>query len=376
MRRHHSRSSPASSFEPLEGRRMFSASLHDSLYIGDAADDSVKRFDAQTGEYLGTFVAPTSGGLHGPRGIVFRNPGQLLVVNQNVDQPFAGEVLRYNGKTGTFLDKTVPSSDPNAPFAPRGMVIKDNVLYVADVLGADSPVGRIARYNVNSGKFLGNLTAEGYDGLFNPRGVVFGPDGGLYVSVFDVTNPAAGSVLRFNVDTGAFNVVATNDGDGIDEAGETSNLHRPEGLVFGPDQQLYVTSFQANASDIDRVLVFNSATGAQTGDIELDQVGQPRAFGQAIEFGPDGKLFIPISSGPEAGSVRVYDVQSETYNQLVAPGGALGSGWFLTFGQTDPATLAYGSGHGRPAYAPSNVQNADIVHNDNASSDLVADILS
>src|SRR5689334_14761975 len=98
---------------------------------------------------------------------------------------------------------------------------------------------------------------------------------------------------------------------------ETHDLHRPEGLVFGPDNQLYVTSFRADASDIDRVLVLNSTTGAETNEIDLDQVGQPRAFGQALEFGPGGKLYIPISgNGPDTGSVRVYDVQSETYNVL------------------------------------------------------------
>ena len=35
----------------------------DSLYISDGGDDTVKQFNAKTGEYLGEFVTPGSGGL-------------------------------------------------------------------------------------------------------------------------------------------------------------------------------------------------------------------------------------------------------------------------------------------------------------------------
>src|SRR5262249_7541878 len=78
-----------------------------------------------------------------------------------------------------------------------------------------------------------------------------------------------------------------------------------------------------------------------------DQVGQPRAFGQALEFGPGGKLFVPITgNGPDSGSIRSYDVSTKkpSYTVLVASaaeGGPLGQPWYLTFGQTNPATLAY-----------------------------------
>jgi DNA-binding beta-propeller fold protein YncE len=326
-------------FEDLEGRRLLAG---DVLYIGDAADDSVKGFDAHTGEYLGTFVAAGAGGLHGPRGMIFRNPGTLLVANQNVDQPFNGEALRFNGQTGALTNALVPASNADAPFAPRGMVVKDNALYVADLQGADTDEGRIAFYDANTGQFLGQFTPAGFAGQFNPRAVVFGPDGGLYVSAFDFTNLAAGYVLRFDTATGAYKIIAANDGDGVAEPGETQDLHRPEGLTFGPDGKLYVTSYRADATDNDRIIGFNASSGAVTTEINLDLPGQPRAFGQAIEFGPGGKLFVPISgNGPDTGSVRSYDVATGTYSVLVQPGGALGSGWYLTFGQTNPATLAY-----------------------------------
>jgi hypothetical protein len=83
-----------------------------------------------------------------------------------------------------------------------------------------------------------------------------------------------------------------------------------------------------------------------TDEIDLDVVGEPRAFAQALLFGPQGLLFVPISgSGPDTGAVRRYDVNSKVFDDFVPPsaqGGALGAPWYLTFGETNPATLQYG----------------------------------
>jgi hypothetical protein len=65
---------------------------------------------------------------------------------------------------------------------------------------------------------------------------------------------------------------------------------------------------------------------------------------QALLFGPHGKLFVPITiaipGAALAGEVRRYDVRTKTYDVFVAAG-TLAPPWFLTFGKTDPATLAY-----------------------------------
>src|SRR5262245_4404326 len=170
--------------ELLEERAVPSAA-HDVLYVGDNPDPSgdnsaVKAFDAATGAPLGTLVAPGAGGLHGVMGMIFRNPGQLLVVNQNVNQPFPDEVLRYNGRTGDPLPAVVSHDDPNAPFSSRGVVLRDNVLYVANLSDGDidpvtgvGPDGEIDKYDASTGQFLGAFgRPAGWVGQFNPRGVV------------------------------------------------------------------------------------------------------------------------------------------------------------------------------------------------------------
>jgi DNA-binding beta-propeller fold protein YncE len=326
--------------EPLEDRKLLSSGVHNILDIGDNADNSIKQFDAASGAYLGTLVAPGGGGLDGSRGLIFRNPGQLFVVNQNVDQSFNGEILRYNAQIGKALSPVVPASDPNSPFAPRGMVLKDNVHYVANLEDANGPSGEIKEYDANTGKFLGNLSFTNFPEQINPRGVVFGPDGQLYVAAnqqgdFGLNNPLGGFLLKIDTTTGAYQVLASE--DGVLGSTKVPDLHRPEGLTFGPDGHLYVTSFRADASDTDKILALNGTTGQLEEEINLDQVDQPRAFAQAIALAPGGGLFVPISgSGPDTGSVRRYDVSTKNFTVFVAPGGPLVSPWYLSLARRTP----------------------------------------
>jgi DNA-binding beta-propeller fold protein YncE len=332
----------------------------DSLYVADGSDNTVKRFHADTGAFQGEFVKKGNSPIKGPRGLIFNAEGDLLVSNQNVGANKSGEILKHIGVTGEFLVALVPHNDPNAPFAPLGIVLRNNVLFVSDLQGKgnDVPPGRLLAYT-GGGVFLADLTPDPvteFPGAFStdefhPRGVVLGPDGLLYVSVvhdldpkstnFNPANVLAGWILRFDpTNNGSFvDVFASDEG-----AGCAAHLHRPEGLVFGPDGRLYVTAFRANSSDTDKVLIFDG-TGSCVDQIDLDQVGQPRAFAQAILFGPEGFLFVPINgNGPDTGAVRRYNVADKTFVNFVLPaaqGGPLGQPWYLTFGETDPGTLEY-----------------------------------
>jgi len=122
----------------------------DSLYIGDGNDNTIKRFDASTGKYLGVFVTnkdcpqnpnpPPLGCLYGPRGLIFDGSDHLLVADQNVNLSFNGAIYEYSAKTGAFVKALVPYTDPNAPPAPRGIVLyNDDVLFAASQTGTGVP---------------------------------------------------------------------------------------------------------------------------------------------------------------------------------------------------------------------------------------------
>jgi hypothetical protein len=355
------------------------AASSDSLFIGDNSDNTVKRCDV-TGPSCVRFTQPTppptttptddNDPLAGVRGLVFRpgnagEDGDLLVVNQNHFTPKNGEIQQYQGFTGAYQDDLVNDEQQFAPFIPRGMVLDgNNILYVADLgnpfttdpsFTPPAAPGRLARYDGTSGAFLGDLDLTHLNGPFFARGVVFGPDGKLYVSNFtDPTNNRGGQILRFNPGTGRFVDVFVDGATcschkvpGCDPV-RGCDLNRPEGLVFAPDGRLYVTSFRQDMLDNDKILVFN--TGGQLVDqIDLDVAGQPRAFAQAILFGPAGRLFVPISgNGPDTGAVRSYDVTTHQFDTIIQAS-ALGVPWYLTFCNTDPATLAYHEGPSRCA---------------------------
>lgn len=320
----------------------------DSLYIGDTDNpinpiSTIKRFDATTGAFIDTFVSSGSGGLSGPTGILFVD-GNIVVASQNPLLKISGGILQYNGSTGQFINSLVPSSSKYAPFAPRGIILGDK-LYVADLtISSGISSGRIRTYT-KDGQFQGdiNLGNAIKNKDSHPRGIVFGPGPSsdlLYVSVRDLnkTDGLGGYVLRFNPDGSFVDVFIADDGG-------PGQLNRPEGLVFGPNGKLYITSFRATTTDTDSIRVYNS-DGTFDHKIDLDTVNGSRAYAQALLFGPNGCLFVPITN---TGEVRRYNVgggqcdavQMDHYQTFISAGGNLGVPWYLTFGKTNPKTLEY-----------------------------------
>ena len=307
-------------------------------------------FNAKSGKEEDPFLPDSSSPISGPHGLLVAG-GELILVNQNAGQTFAGDVQQFLLKTRKFAGLFFDERD--APWAPQGSVLLNGVLYVSNLTSSDTDPAPGAIYVfAGNGTLLGKITPPPYLAQrFFPRGIVLNPrDGLLYVSSCpnfnNETGPGnGGQVLKFDPITFQFKGVF------VDDIGGARGLNRPDGLVIAPDGNLYVTSFRFNSDPVDPARVDSIRVYDRFGrflqneSIPLYSLrnNEPRAFAQAILFGPDGKLFVPISGGgPSAGEIRRYNVRTKKYD-LFATTSILNSLQYLTFGRTNPATLAYGS---------------------------------
>jgi hypothetical protein len=99
-----------------------------NLYVSANATDSVLRYDATSGAFLGAFVPAGSGGFDGAAGIAFGPDGHLYVLSV----VGAKQALRYDGATGAFLDVFVPEGS-------GGMMTPVALLFTAEAGGGTPP---------------------------------------------------------------------------------------------------------------------------------------------------------------------------------------------------------------------------------------------
>jgi streptogramin lyase len=110
-----------------------------------------------------------------------------------------------------------------------------------------SPV-TVGEYNGTTGAFVRHFATAAGNGLLDPRGLVFGPNGNLFV-----TSGGCSPVLEFNGTTGAFER----------DFAPCPNLGRtiaPYGLLFQPNGNLFVAGATSN-----NVAEYNGTTGLLRG---------------------------------------------------------------------------------------------------------------
>ena len=159
----------------------------------------------------------------------------------------------------------------------------------SDLLVGSWQTNSIRRYDDN-GNYLGDFVPPGNGGLDLPDGMAFGPDGNLYVSSSD-----SNQILRYNGQSGRF----------IDVFAE-AGLSAPGNLQFGPDQMLYVCNkntgevFRFDPKDNSSLTVFASGGGLN------NPVGL---------LWKDGLLYVADFAG---GAIRRYDAQTGAFVDLFA----------------------------------------------------------
>ncbi len=158
-------------------------------YIACSGDDSISRIDLTTGQSLGPFVVSGTGGLFSPRSLAF-GPDQDLYVSSAT-----GEVLRYDGATGSFLGVFVDTGgNGGGPVDPYGLAFHEGKLYVASYFPSE-----VKAFNAATGAFHSTFVSSGAGGLSGPTALAFGPGGDLFV-----TSLGNDTIRRYAGTTGAF----------------------------------------------------------------------------------------------------------------------------------------------------------------------------
>jgi sugar lactone lactonase YvrE len=116
----------------------------DFLYVTDTANDSIIKYDIAS-RRNSVFVSSRSGGLDHPTGLEFGPDGNLYVISRGQ----TGDVLRYNGTTGAFIDTFINEQIDVAfdlAFGPN------NFVYVSDLGGLTG--SRVQRHDATTGAFV------------------------------------------------------------------------------------------------------------------------------------------------------------------------------------------------------------------------------
>lgn len=300
-----------------------SSSARADVWVTSFLTDSVLRYD-DAGAFVEAFVAPGSGGLDDPRGLVFSPfDGALLVASSATDS-----VLRYDGATGAFLGEFVASGSGglNNPFDIA--IGPDQHLYVAS-----TSTSQVLRYDGQTGAFIDVFAADGTPELNTPRGMAFG-NGNLWVS------GEGDRVWRFDDTTGVHlgSFIADN----------------PRGLTIGPSLDLYVSTNVSNQVNC------HDGTDGTFLQILVEHNGGGLASPMGLAFhGPDQDLFVCSRT---TDSILRYDGESGTFlGEFVASGaGGLNDPYFMTFGECATPTSyctgapnSAGAGGARISYAGS-----------------------
>jgi DNA-binding beta-propeller fold protein YncE len=181
-----------------------------------------------------------------------------------------------------------------------------------DLFVLSQDAAHVLRYDGMTGSLDSVFVGQGSGGLRGADEMVFGPDGHLYVP-----SPGTRNVLRYDGMTGAFLGAFVTAGSG--------GLNGPHGLAFGPDSNLYVAD-PGTAT----ILKYDGRTGASLGTFAS---GNGLNDCVDLTFGPEGNLYVS-NRGRGNNDILEFNGRTGAFIKVFATGGGTGL--------KDPHGLAFG----------------------------------
>lgn len=260
-----------------------------AMLVSSVRNSSILRYNDKTGEFIDTLVPSGSGGLNAPSGMLIGPDGLLYVISIRTDS-----VLRYNPRTGAFIDTFI--SDKELDFAEDLAFGVDGNFYLSSSISTNQSRNKVVRYDGKTGTKIDDFVAPGSGGIFGPVGIGFGYDNNLYVAnVFD------GKVLRYNGQTGAFidTFITGNAGD------------RFADFTFAADGNLYIANPGTNS-----VSRYNGTTGEFVDTFVTSGSGGLRRPVET-QFGLDGQLYV---NSFDTNNILRYDAKTGAFINVFSAG--------------------------------------------------------
>ena len=185
-----------------------------NLLVLDNIRNDIKRYDRETGSYLGQFATLP---LSSPKYMEYGPDGNIYVTGNGAGD---NRVIRVNAQSGAVMGDFVAQGSGGL-MSGQGLVFYEDFLYVTDGAAA-----RVLRYDAGSGAFDSEfVSSAGNGGLTNPHSLRFGPDGHLYVA-----SRGSNTVKRYDGSSGTYMDDFVAAGSGGPQG--TGTIDSPAGLLF------------------------------------------------------------------------------------------------------------------------------------------------
>ena len=309
-----------------------------NLYVSSFITNEILRYDGKTGQFIEKFVTANNGDISNPKFMTFGSDENLYVSSVET-----GQILRFDGTTGNFLDVFV-NRNPEELTSPKGLSFGPNGdLFVSN--DDDNSVLRYFNNGTSNGVFvyenllsmidtdpsvtnatdlnnsLNNTVGGSVDfvnkepsfGLLDPEGVVFSPECEINKNNLILNNNSINDECYFLVTSSKNNLIFRyvynehNESIFKDAFINDEKIKNPQNLIFGPDNNLYVSSF-----DTDEILRFDGITGKFI-DVFASSGGLDGPIGMAFD---DNSSSFFVSSN-NSNQVLKYDSHTGEFQEIL-----------------------------------------------------------